>query len=234
MEYVLEQLRSNPTLTYADIRRTAQELGMTVPPILYGRAKLQLGIPAAPLRQEVRPNWPAAAAPAAPTAVAESASAATSDAEAEATAVAIDTRPDLVRPQKKSSPAFEFTTDLLRQEPKIAYAEVKARAVARGLNVPPILYGRAKAFLGLVPTAPRGSKKLAKATASAAAAAPRVLRQVDSSSRGTPIPRLPMPALEHIDNLEQLVTTVKEIEGERRRLRELLQRMMKMIAEALA
>ena len=64
--------------------------------------------------------------------------------------------PGLSRP---STPAFEFLVNELRSKPTCNYGELKAKADERGLKIAPIMYGRAKALLGLVPVRPRGQGK---------------------------------------------------------------------------
>ncbi|MEM7203820.1 MAG: hypothetical protein AAF628_26390 [Planctomycetota bacterium] len=65
--------------------------------------------------------------------------------------------------EKKSSPAMEFVIGQLRRDPNIEYRVVKEAAAAEGLTLYPIVYGRAKALLGLVEVAPRGTAKKAAA-----------------------------------------------------------------------
>ena len=62
-------------------------------------------------------------------------------------------------PAKKSTKAMDFIVAQLKRNPKVSYADVKDRAAKKRLTVYPIMYGRAKALLGLVPVAKRGSKK---------------------------------------------------------------------------
>ena len=74
--------------------------------------------------------------------------------------------------KKKSGPeAMQFIVKALQKNKDVAYADVHAKAEQRGLTVYPIMYGRAKALLGLVPVAKRGEGKAKKAAAKRAAAA---------------------------------------------------------------
>ena len=50
---------------------------------------------------------------------------------------------------------FDFAVEMLRLTPEISFQDLRDRARLAGLNLPPIVYGRAKALLGLVPTKPR-------------------------------------------------------------------------------
>jgi hypothetical protein len=64
---------------------------------------------------------------------------------------------------KNKSESFDFVVGLLEQNPEISYAEVAKAASEKGFKIYPIVYGRAKAKLGLVPTAPRGTGAAARA-----------------------------------------------------------------------
>jgi hypothetical protein len=134
---------------------------------------------------------------------------------------------DLVAPRRKGSAAFDFLVQELRREPGLVYGELRERCEARGWKIAPIMYGRAKAVLGLVPVRPRGAAKKAAASA-AAEAMPRTLKQVESVAADRFSKQL-----DDVRNLEQLVAAVKELDTERRRLRDLLERIVTMIDEAL-
>ncbi len=75
---------------------------------------------------------------------------------------------------KKPSPQFDFIVEQLKKNPTAAYGDIAAAAQKKGMKVFPIMYGRAKAMLGLVASAPRGSGKATrkKAATKAAKAAP--------------------------------------------------------------
>ena len=60
--------------------------------------------------------------------------------------------------RKTTSPAMDFIIAQLKKEPTVEYRTVKDRADERGMTIYPIMYGRAKALLGLVPTRPRKEK----------------------------------------------------------------------------
>ena len=128
--------------------------------------------------------------------------------------------PGLSRP---STPAFEFLVEELRAQPTISYGELKNRADDKGLKIAPIMYGRAKALLGLVPVRPRGQgKNRKKATATGlppaeAASHEQFAQQIDS-----------------VQNVDDLVAIVKQLDGERRRLRAALQTIASQIDAALS
>lgn len=232
--FAIERLRENPELDYAALRRLAQEAGVAMQPILYGRARRHLALP--PLRANQLGSQPLAApAPQARTMPTEQSVAADDDLDAgdghddDHREEADDGTP--VPPataggaKKKGSAAFEFLVGELRREPTLSYGDLRRRAEAKGFPIAPIMYGRAKAVLGLVPVRPRGQKK---AEAAAAQQAPRVLRQVESVAADRFAQKL-----EEVRNLDQLIGAVKELDAERRRLRNLLERIVTMIDEAL-
>lgn len=258
--FAIERLREDPNLDYSTLRREAAEAGVAMQPIQYGRARKQLGLP--PMQQRTGPVMPTTApmrapalgrdedeqdadtrAPAAsddhdddgdersdPRGDDEQGDTDRSDAHGEDTprAGAADAAAgDLVAPRRKGSAAFDFLVQELRREPGLVYGELRERCEARGWKIAPIMYGRAKAVLGLVPVRPRGAAKKAAASA-AAEAMPRTLKQVESVAADRFSKQL-----DDVRNLEQLVAAVKELDTERRRLRDLLERIVTMIDEAL-
>jgi transposase-like protein len=66
-------------------------------------------------------------------------------------------------PATKPTP-LSFLLSRLKANPKADYASLKAGAEKQKLKVWPIMYGRAKALLGLVPSAKRGQGRAAKAS----------------------------------------------------------------------
>ncbi len=60
----------------------------------------------------------------------------------------------------KKLTAMDLILAQLKKDKEVAYADVKAAAQKKGLVVWPIMYGRAKGLLGLVPIAPRGEGKI--------------------------------------------------------------------------
>jgi len=220
-DFVERELRANPDLSYGELQARAAHVGLNVPRFLYGSMRRALGLPprsegpprdaaAAEEEGELAPDRAAAElAPSdasagdlrdepAPLAAAAAVAAAAAADTAAAGAAAAETGP---RGGKKS--AFDFAVEVLRMVPEIAFQDLKARASMAGLKMQPIVYGRAKALLGLVPTRPRRRR----------GEPPRLLRQVDSAEQ---LDR--MPALDGIRSLEQLVETVRALEQERIKL----------------
>jgi hypothetical protein len=239
--FAIERLREDPNLDYASLRREATEAGVSMAPIQYGRARRHLGLPAkAELTRPpavVKPNekrfdpMEFVTPPVAETTPAPDAD---HDRDVEVDEPdqpePVDARraadSDIVAPKRKGSAAFDFLVQELRREPHLSYGELRQRAEANGFPIAPIMYGRAKAMLGLVPVKPRS--KGPKAAPAPTYEAPRSLKQVESvaADRFT-------QKLEEVRNLEQLVSMVKELDGERRRLRNLLTNLVTMIDEAL-
>ncbi len=225
--FAIERLRESPDLDYATVRRMAEAAGIAMQPILYGRARKHLGLP--PM-QKAGPVLAASRRSLATADLGEAAVEMPADAPVEQVAArAPAPAASLTAPRKKGSAAFDFLVGELRREPQISYGELRQRAEANGFPIAPIMYGRAKAVLGLVPVRPRGSKRAAaEAAANGVPAMPRMLMQVESvaADRFT-------RKLEEVRNLDQLVAAVKELDAERRRLRTLLENVVTMIDEAL-
>jgi hypothetical protein len=257
-----ERLRDNPQLTFEAIRQVAEQVGINLQPIHYGRARRQLGLTGVPVAAtaqhaavhstEVHGNAvpsnavePASVLPrpaATPQAHAPAPSPATAPAPAPATAPAPalapapsaaapgNTKPatadaDQTTP-RKSTPGFEFVLDALRDDNTLSYGDLKVRAEQRGHKIAPIMYGRAKALLGLVPVAARGEGKNRKATAHT-----QVMRtqQTDQTKLVATIGQ----QLDSVRNLDDLVQIIKDLDADRRRLRGLLEQIADTIDAAL-
>lgn len=72
--------------------------------------------------------------------------------------------PSHAMPATRPTP-LSFLLSRLKRNPKADYASLRKAAEKRKLEVWPVMFGRAKALLGLVPMARRGQGKAAKATA---------------------------------------------------------------------
>jgi hypothetical protein len=222
-DFVERELRSEPDITYPEMRERAAKVGLNVPPFLYGATRRTLGLPARP-EATVREPAPVAPQPArTPARAGEDAAderldEARPDAHAGATngpaaAATNGAQENGAGPQDRKPPAkgsgrtvFEFAVEMLKLTPEISFQDLRDRALLAGLKLPPIVYGRAKALLGLVPTKPRRKRE--------APPAPRSLRQVDSAAQ-----LQPRPELEGLKQIEQLVATAREVEAQCRRLR---------------
>lgn len=195
------------------LREAAEREGIPLLPIHYGRARRQVGVPATE-----------AAGDAAPAVAAAAASAAAADAGSEdskpAPASSASAGPGLKRP---STPAFEFLVEQLQARPTVSYGELRREAEGRGLKLAPIMYGRAKALLGLVPVRPRGQRKAQKAQA-----APKLDRvRADS-------PEQFAQQLEAVHGVEDLRAIARQLDLERRRLQTALAQIATCVEDAIS
>ncbi len=147
---------------------------------------------------------------------------------------------------------IEFAKERLSANPEASFADIKAQAKLEGLTVYPVVYGRAKALLKLVPTAPYGSKskarkKLAEA-ASLVSSQPVSSQPVSSQPVSSqPVSSQPVPEREvvqkngrtataNIDplaSLESMVMNFKESVQKRDRYRAVLLRIAEIIQSEL-
>ncbi|MFT4515761.1 MAG: hypothetical protein ACI89X_004729 [Planctomycetota bacterium] len=128
-------------------------------------------------------------------------------------------------PKRKGSPAFDFLVESLRAEPTLSYGELLTRATSKDYKIAPIMYGRAKALLGLVPVAPRGQGKNHKTNK---LTPQQTLKQADTASADQFSQQL-----SSVRNVDDLVQIIKHLDSERRRLRGLLETIANSIDEAL-
>ena len=119
---------------------------------------------------------------------------------------------------KKQSPAMEFVVAALKKNPDVDYGTVKAAATKKGLTIFPIMYGRAKALLGLVPVAPRGSKKKGASARTAKKKATRSTARTDTGP---------------LDSLHDLIADMKEVARDRDRYQQALQKISQILESTL-
>ncbi len=118
----------------------------------------------------------------------------------------------------EQSPAMNFITDFLKRSPEAAYGEINRGAEAAGHKIYPIMYGRAKSLLGLIPEGSSRSRRR-KARESQA----RRLRQGRSG-------RLSDTA---VSELSGFVEKFRDMEDERNRYRAALISVEKLLRDAL-
>ena len=159
--------------------------------------------------------------------------------------------------KKTPSPAFGFVVQYLESHPEAAFKEVDEAARQAGLKLYPIVYGRAKAHLKLVPTAPRGQGKVARrAGAMAARATDSVAPSVAAMGAGTAVAesdrfgaetvtrrRVGRPARDKtvkitapvspMQSLEAVITKMREGELERERYRKALEQISEILQSVL-
>ncbi|MBI5853032.1 MAG: hypothetical protein HZB39_18635 [Planctomycetes bacterium] len=126
---------------------------------------------------------------------------------------------------QKGKDAFAFVHSMLQKDPKVAYADVAAKAKAKGHKIYPVVFGRAKLLLGLVKANPAkkakaAAKKAAKAAAKTAAAG--VVRR----GPGRP-PKAKASALSGIDGIVQ---HIKGVERERDQLRATIEKLQSVLS----
>lgn len=206
--FARERLRQNPDLGFEALCRAARDKGITLLPEHYGRARRELGLANAPP--------PSARATGAEMSIAQAAGEA---AAPEPTKHAVVPGPGLSRP---STPAFEFLVNELRSQPTCSYGQLKAKADERGLTIAPIMYGRAKALLGLVPVRPRGQGKnrkkptVSELSRAEAASAQQFAKQIES-----------------VREPEDLRAIACQLDMERRRLKTLLEQLASQIGAVI-
>ncbi len=131
---------------------------------------------------------------------------------------------------KNQSP-MDFIVAALEKNKDAAYADVRAAAEKKGLTIYPIMYGRAKAMLGLVPVAKRGTGKYARKTKAARA---RATAPTDGTivvkRRGRP--RKSTTTSTSLDSLQGLVAHVQQAEREREKMQRALQKIREVLASA--
>lgn len=138
------------------------------------------------------------------------------------------------------SPLMDLVIAHLEKDNHAPFAAIKAAAEKKGLTLYPITYGRAKALLGLVPTAKRGEGKARLAKVAAEGAPKRgpgrprkdatMAAPAATAPRGPGRPRKQVSAL---DSLDALVASMRQTEASRDRLHTALQNAAELIAQAL-
>lgn len=139
-------------------------------------------------------------------------------------------------PAKKNTAAgYELLVSELKKNPEADYAGLKAKAENKGLVVYPVMYGRAKASLGLVKTSPRGQGKAARRKAAASSAGSA--RSTAPAKRGPGRPRKneqrPSSNGSMADAVSALVAGMRATERDNAALRSTLGRLRDLIDRAL-
>lgn len=151
------------------------------------------------------------------------------------------------QPEQEKLTPIEFVKETLKENPEASYKEIKARAKLAGLTVYPVVYGRAKALLGLVPTAPYGSKSKARRQArelkearAAKAAKEGMLQEsleqaeeLDDNGRRRRRAKGP-DGSDPLSSLETLVADLKSTVAERDRYRNVLEKVVRLLQAELS
>ncbi|MFK7740416.1 MAG: hypothetical protein AB8H80_08830 [Planctomycetota bacterium] len=135
--------------------------------------------------------------------------------------------------QRKGSPSFEFLVAQLREEPTLSYGELKLRSEANDFKIAPIMYGRAKALLGLVPVRPRGQGKNRKPAAPAVPPPAGLLDPATLPPSQSGSADQFAAQIDSVRDIEDLVRIVKDLDAERRRLRMTLEQVAHAIHSVL-
>jgi hypothetical protein len=233
-EFAVTRLRENPALDYAALRKAGEAVGIDIQPIQYGRARRQLGLTGsggggtASLASRSANSAELAVESAGDDARHDDSGPAAGPPRPQAPETRAARQDSTSSPKRsKGSPAFDFLLAHLRDDGSLSYGELRTRAEAAGHKIAPIMYGRAKAILGLVPVRPRGVRK-SKEPAAAETKAPKTLKQVESVEADRFLKNL-----DDVRSVDELLTAVKQLDAERQKLRRLLERIADCIDEAL-
>lgn len=139
---------------------------------------------------------------------------------------------------KGGNPMMDFVCGMLKKDKSVSYKEVQEAGSKKGFKIFPIVYGRAKALLGLVPTAPRGQGKAAKAAKSAPAKRgpgrpPKAAAASASPAPAKRGPGRPRKEVSALESIESLVSAMKQSDGVRDRYRRALEQALSIIQSAL-
>ncbi len=119
---------------------------------------------------------------------------------------------------KKTSPdSMKFIVSALQKNKNAVYADIRAKAEKKGLTIYPIMYGRAKALLGLVQTAKRGQGKAKKA------AAKRAAKQAASGAAPKRGPGRPRKVESAADSISSVIAALQDGGRERDRYRKAIE-----------
>jgi hypothetical protein len=212
-DFASAQLQKDPTLSYEEVSTLAVESGVPIQPIQFGRAlrSLKLTSNIASPAKGALPNNDAG------------------NPEQEEHSNGENNRSldeSVEKSIRKSTPGFQFLVKALGQQPNVSYQALKIRADEQGLKIAPIMYGRAKALLGLVPISPRGKGKNRKH-----AAEKRIAGAIRSVLEN---PQEEMAKeLTFVREVKDLIKIIKLFDADRQRLRGVLKSIASSIDEAL-
>ncbi len=124
--------------------------------------------------------------------------------------------------KKNTAAGMELIVATLKRNKGVTYAEVKAAADRKRVTVYPIMFGRAKALLGLVKVAKRGQGKAAR-------------RKAGKRGPGRPrkVGRRRSTPANSLDGLQQLVATMRQQERENHAMRAALAKIGELVSGAV-
>jgi hypothetical protein len=127
---------------------------------------------------------------------------------------------------KKTSPAMDFIVSYLKKNKKAAYADVRDAADKKGMQIYPIMYGRAQALLNIVPMSPRGSKKKKASKKSTGRPVGRPRKATTQTRRSS--------STSSVSGVDSIVDHVRSLEQERDTYRDALERLRDVLDTALS
>ena len=130
---------------------------------------------------------------------------------------------------------MDFVVGMLRKDRNVQFKDVQEAGAKKGFKIFPIVYGRAKALLGLVPTAPRGQGKAAVAKRGPGRPPKSVSAATSGGSAVGPRrgPGRPRRVGSPLDSLDTLVSAMKQSDSTRERYRKALEQALDIIKGAL-
>lgn len=130
--------------------------------------------------------------------------------------------------ERKSSAPYDFIVSKLQARPDISFAELRQQGAVAGLTIYPIVYGRAKAALGLVPVARRGQGKTARKRKKTAG-------KTEEARTKKPVSKSSATAVSNNDkrSLDALISGVQHLQDDNVRYRQALEKIAEVVKEAL-
>jgi len=134
----------------------------------------------------------------------------------------------------KKPSSLDFARAYLRKKPKASFAEIRDAAAEKKLVLYPVSYGRAQALEGLVKVAKYGTKKKAKASGRGPGRPKGSKNKAKASGRGPGRPKGSknkprLPARTRIDSIDDLVGTIKNLQQERDRAVDALEKIRNLL-----
>ena len=208
-------LQNDPQIPYKEVRDSAESLGLKVSRWMFSAVQRELA-------GTVGGGKPSRSDTPTPVGAEEPAETPGDEAAAPGTEAGADEslEPIVLKPVGNlKSEIMTFTVGFLQKDPRAPFKAVRDAAVAAGLTLYPISYGRAQALLGIVKAKPRRS---ARQRASAEADA-------DGIKRRTLVQGATHPSTE----VESFLDTAHSLAAERDRYRKALEALRKVLVQAL-
>ncbi len=120
---------------------------------------------------------------------------------------------------------MDFLVEFLQKNRSATYAEVRAAAETKKIEVYPIMYGRAQTLVGIVKAKPRGQGKTAMAAAEQ--------RNPVRAPKAAPV-SAPATASFDTSSLEGIIAAVKSSEQTKARYRSALEKIQSILGAALS